>query len=113
MRSSRFNAVSALQRLLFDLKGVGAELVRDPLPDAVAFDHVTGLDGVGQEDRLAAHRAARPLDLGHAPHPIALARPEREPGSVRTVEDLTALDPRRDLDLLSSPRAQDLRHFPS
>lgn len=92
------------------LKGVGAELVGNTLPDAMTFDHVTGLNSVGQEDHLAAHRAACPFDLSHAPHPFGLARPEREPGSVRAVKDPTAFDPHRDLDLLPSPVARNLCH---
>jgi len=92
------------------LKGIGAELVCHALLDAVALDHVTGLNIVGQENYFSAHRAARALHLGHAPNPVFLARPERETGSVRAIEDLTLVDPGRDLNFLPSPFAPDLRH---
>lgn len=76
--------------------------MRHTLPDAGALDHVPGLNVVRQENHLSTDRTARRLDLSHRPHPVRLARPEREPRSVWAVEDVTARDPHRDLDLLPS-----------
>lgn len=84
--------------------------MRHTLPDAVALDHVPGLNVVRQENHLSTDRTARRLDLSHRPHPVRLARPEREPGSVRAAENLAAQDPGRDLDLLPSAVAPCLLH---
>ena len=92
-------------------QGVGPELVGHALPDPVALDEVAGLDIIGQDHDLIADRAARRLDLADRPDPVALARPEREPGAVRAVEGLSASDPRRDLDLAPSARAPGRRHL--
>src|SRR3990170_4897701 len=84
-------------------KGVGAELVGDALADAMALDDVPRLDGIGQDHDLIPHGAARLLDLAHRPRPVPFARPERQARSVGAVEEVSALDPGRDLDLLRSP----------
>jgi hypothetical protein len=68
------------------------------------------LNIIGQEDHFSTDSAARSFDLSHAPHPVHLARTEREPGSVGAVEEITALDPSRDLNLLPSAVTPDLRH---
>ena len=91
-------------------EGVGAELVSDPLPDSMAFDDVARLDVVGKDHGVIPHGTAGLLDRRHRPHPVALARPEREPRSVGTVEEVAVLDPDRDLDLLPSALAPGLRH---
>ena len=76
----------------------------------MADDDVSGFDVVGQEHDLIPHGAARLLDLADCPDSVSLARPEREPCSVRAVEELAICDPGRDLDLLPSPLTPGLRH---
>ena len=71
----------------------------------MTFDDVTGSNVTGQENDFSADGATCSLDFGYGPRSIGLARPEREPRSVRTVEEIAALDPGRDLDLLPSPFA--------
>ncbi len=91
-------------------QGIGAEFVGHALPDAMALDHVTGLDVVGQDDRLVPYGTARLLHLPDRPLAVPFARPEREARSVRAVEQVAVRDPGRDLDLLPSPLAPGLRH---
>ena len=69
----------------------------------MALDDVPRLDGIGQDHDLIPHGAARLLDLAHRPRPVPFARPERQARSVGAVEEVSALDPGRDLDLLRSP----------
>jgi len=80
------------------------------VPHPMALDDVAGLDIIGEKDRLVPDRAARLLDLPDRPDAVRLDRPQRQPGAVRTVEHVTALDPGRDLDLLPSAGAPDLAH---
>ena len=91
-------------------KGVGAELVGDALADAMALDDVPRLDVIGQNHDVIAHRAACLLNLGDRPLAVLNARPERQARSVRAVEEVSTLDPGRDLDLLPSPLAPGFRH---
>ncbi len=89
---------------------VSTKLVGDALPDAVALDKVARLDVIPQNDDLIPHRTARLLDFGHSPYTVPFARPEREPRSVRTIEEVSVFDPDRDLDLLPSPPTPGFRH---
>lgn len=93
------------------LEGVDAELVGYSLFDAVTLDDFPRLHIVRQDDPLLPDGATGFLDRAQAPHPLRLARPEREACSVRAVEDVPARDPGRDLDLLSSPRAERPGHL--
>src|SRR5574341_484523 len=92
------------------LQGVRPELVSYSLLHAMALNDVARLDVIRENYRLFARGAARFLDFGHRPDAVPFARPERETRSVRAVEDVAALDPDRDLDLLPSPLAEDGRH---
>ncbi len=67
-------------------QGVGAELVRDALPNTVALDDVAGLDVIRENDLLVPDDTARFLDRGYIPLSVSLARPEREARSVWTIE---------------------------
>ena len=102
----RFSSAFALELH----QGISPELVGHTLPDAVAFDDIARLNLVRQDHDITPHGAARLLHLGHRPSSILLARPEREPRSIRAVKELTACDPRRDLDLLPSPWTPNRRH---
>jgi hypothetical protein len=68
------------------------------------------LDIIWKDHRFITHGAARLLHFSYRPLAHLFARPEREARSVRTVEDIPALDPGRDLDLLPSPVAECGRH---
>ncbi len=89
---------------------MGAELVRDPLANAVALNDVAGLDIIRENDLLVPDRTARFLDRGHTPLAVSFARPEREARSVWTIEKAPACDPPRDLEFLPSPWAPRLPH---
>jgi len=91
-------------------QGVGTELVRHPLFDTMALNDVARLHVVGQDQHLVPDRAACFLYLGHGPHAVLFAHPERKASSVGAVEDVTASDPGRDRNLLPSPCAKRLRH---
>jgi len=94
-------------------QGIGAELVRHALFDAVALDDVTRLRVVGQDDGLVPDGAACLLHLAHGPDAIRFAHPERHARSVGAVKDIAALDPDREIALPSSAVAGYPGHRPS
>jgi len=96
---------------LLDLfQGVGPVRVGNALLHAVALDDVTRSYIVGQNNCFLADDAARCFEGCHRPDSVFFARPEREARSVGAVEDFTASDPDRELDLLSSAVAGCPRH---
>jgi len=76
----------------------------------VTLDDVPGLHIVREKHRVVTNGTARLLDLGHRPDTVRFARPERQPRSVGSVEDIPTFDPGWDLDLLPTPFADRGRH---
>lgn len=76
----------------------------------MTLDDVARLDAIGQDHDLVPHRAARRLDLLDGPPFPGLDRPQGEPRAVGALEDLTAPDPGRDLDVLPSAVTPGARH---
>jgi len=109
---SRFECLFVCHPIsLLDLfQSVGPVREGDALPDTVALDDVTRLYLVRQDDGLLADGAARRLCLSNRPDALSLAHPEREPRSVGAIHDVSALDPDREFDLLSSAVAGCPRH---
>ena len=96
---------------LLDLfQGVGPVRVGNTLLHAVALDDVTRPYIVRQNNCFLADDAARCFEGCHRPDPVFFAHPERETRSVGAIHDVTALDPDRELDLLSSAVAGCPRH---
>ncbi len=94
----------ALAQWLFHLfKGVSPKLVGHPLLDAMTLDDIARLYVVRQDEHLFAHGAACLLHLDHRRDAALFAHPERKASSGGAIEDLSGLDPVRDLDLLPSP----------
>lgn len=80
------------------------------MPHPVALDDVAGPDVVREDHRLVADGAARLLHLADRPDAVGLDRTEGDAGAVRAIEYLTATDPGRDLDLLTSARTPHRSH---
>lgn len=71
----------------------------------MAFDEIAGTHALGQHQPLVPYGAARGRNRVHGPTAFVDARPERQPRSVRAVEQVAVPDPGRDPNLLTSARA--------